>query len=247
MLTPNVLQSPFVTFESISHNGSRLLNVLSLDDFRRDLVAQRLPQYMHISPDMNSDGHNTTLDFASEWVTNFLSPLLMNEYFMKDTLILLTYDESETYSKPNQIASLLLGGAVPQELKGTKDNTFYTHYSILSTLENNWDLSNLGRFDVGANVFDFVAKKTGYVNKEPSEAQRAAIDLSVSYGGFMNKDADMQRPLPAPNQKLVGAGGKGVCQRIIDQWADGVAELTPYDGSGEVWLPLEFGPQQAAG
>jgi acid phosphatase len=196
---------------------------------------------------MNSDGHNTTLDFASDWVANFLAPLLMDDYFMKDTMILLTYDESETYSKPNQITSLLLGGAVPQELRGTKDDTFYTHYSILSTLQNNWDLSNLGRFDVGANVFNFVAEKTGYVNQDLTAEQRASVDLSVSYGGFLNTVPGMLRPLTAPNQKLVGAGGKGLCRRIMDEWADATAALTPYDGSGNIWLPLEYGAQQPAG
>ena len=87
---------------------------------------------------------------------------------MDRTLILLTYDESETYEVPNRIVSVLLGGAIPDALRGTEDNTYYSHYSILSSLEHNWDLPNLGRYDVGANVFQYIADETGYTNHEPS-------------------------------------------------------------------------------
>ena len=55
----------------------------------------------------------------------------------------------------------MLGDAVPDKLVGTTDKNWYNHYSEISTVEANWDLHTLGRFDVGANVFDFVGKKTG--------------------------------------------------------------------------------------
>lgn len=39
------------------------------------------------------------------------------------TLILLTFDETETYSVNNNIFTIALGGAVPAALVGTKDST----------------------------------------------------------------------------------------------------------------------------
>ena len=150
---------------------------------------------------------------------------------MEKTLILLTYDESETYSKPNKIVSLLLGGALPKSLKGTTDDTFYTHYSILSTLENNWSLPNLGRYDVGANVFDFVAKQTGYKNHD---VDRSKVDLSVSYAGLLNSGEQLDIPLPNPY--LIGAGGRGILKTLPEAWLNpaGGHVNTPYDGSGNV-------------
>jgi acid phosphatase len=44
------------------------------------------------------------------------------------------------------MASILPRRAVPLDLKVTTDDTFYAHYSILSILENNWDLPNFGRY-----------------------------------------------------------------------------------------------------
>lgn len=148
---------------------------------------------------------------------------------MNDTLMLLTYDESKTYSLPNKIASILLGGAVPSKLKRTTDDTFYTHYSILSKLENNWDLPNLWRYDVGANVFQLVADRTGYKN-EPYDI--STVDLSALYCGFLNSGS--YAPIPPPNLQLFGAGGQGVVETVSDQWKPMSGETTHY-GSGKVY------------
>lgn len=49
--------------------------------------------------------------------------------------------------------SVLLGDAVPEELHGTTNDTSYNHYSIMATVENNWDLGNLGLNDKSATAF----------------------------------------------------------------------------------------------
>jgi len=222
--------NPFVSYDSVNMNGTRLAQLQSFTDFTNDLSANDLPQYAHMSPDMLNDGHDTTLAYATNWTLSFLTPLLSNAYFMERTLVLLTYDESATYQVPNKIASLLLGGAVPQTLKGTTDDTVYSHYSILSTLENNWGLPNLGRYDVGANVFSVVAGQTGYVNHPPSNLN--SLNDSLSYGGFLNNQPKLNMSLPAPNLQLVGAGGQGVVATVVESWGSAKNEKTPYDGSG---------------
>lgn len=200
---------------------------------------------------MLNDGHNTSLDYATSWAHTYLKPLLADDAF-KDgrTLIHLTYDESEDYAKPNKIASLLLGSAVPKALRGTEDDTFYTHYSVLSSVEHNWSLPNLGRYDVGANVWKFLAAASGYENKGDPPTL-AGINCSESYPGFLNSVASKWKPIPQPNLKLVGAGGQGVVDSVIRGWGTSEAQnaRSPYDGSGEPfdggqYLP-EYFPQEA--
>ncbi|KAH0548568.1 hypothetical protein GP486_007888, partial [Trichoglossum hirsutum] len=222
--------NPLISFDSVANNGTRLAKIVSFREFEADLRDKGLPQYAHLTPNMTNDGHDSSLSFAATWTKNFLTPLLKNTYFTNRTLILLTYDESKTYSQPNKIVSLLLGDAIPKSLRGTKDDTFYTHYSILSTLENNFELPNLGRYDVGANVFDVVTKITGHQNTDV--VQKDNVDLSDSYPGFLNSAPAKQLPLPYPNTLLQGAGGP-VLAEIKETWGEG--EITPYDGSGNVF------------
>ncbi|KAH8198530.1 hypothetical protein TruAng_007309 [Truncatella angustata] len=223
----------FVSFDSINKDGSRLAKLLSFEDFKRELAAGTLPQFIMMSPDMLNDGHNTTLSYATNWAHEFLLPLLADDAFAEPTVIQLTYDESEDYGKPNQIVSLLLGNGIPKDKKGTEDNDFYTHYSVLATTQNNWSLSNLGRYDVGANVFKFVAGVTGYANKDPENA--GSVDNSISYAGYLNNESNAQAEIPSPNLKLTGAGGQPILEHIRKAWQADEFKKTPYDDSGKVF------------
>jgi acid phosphatase len=51
-----------------------------------------------ITPNMTDDGHDTDVTFAANWARGFLTPLLNNSYFMNNTLVVLTFDEDETYT-----------------------------------------------------------------------------------------------------------------------------------------------------
>lgn len=188
--------------------------------------------------------------YATDWSHRFLQPLLDGKAFDERTLIMLTFDESEDYSKPNQIVTLLLGSAIPPALKGTRDDTFYTHYSMLSTIQNNWDLPNLGRYDVGANVFKFVTDQTKYKkNRDPENRRR--VNNSVSYPGLLNSNPAKALPIPIPNTKLIGAGGRPVLDSIKMAWSSATTGdwKTPYDGSGKVFdgdkNPPEYKPAAA--
>lgn len=223
-----------MSFDSVTANGTRLLCLQSFNEFHDDFVAKRVPQFVFMSPNMMHDGHNTSLETATEWSHEFLQPLLDDKAFDERTLILLTFDESENYGEPNHIVSLLLGNAVPKELRATQDDTFYTHYSILSSVQNNWGLPHLGRYDVGANVFRFVAETARYGgNRDPTNL--ATLNNSLSYPGFLNNESWL--PVPIPNWRLVGAGGKGALPAVEKTWhiEDGVPWNTPYDGSGKVF------------
>jgi acid phosphatase len=80
---------------------------------------------MFITPNMTSDGHDSSVTVAGAWTRAFLEPLLENEYFMKNTLVLVTFDENHSYTSQNRVFSILLGGAVPESLHGTTDSNFY--------------------------------------------------------------------------------------------------------------------------
>lgn len=159
---------------------------------------------------MKNDGHDTTVDYAGNWTKSFVTPLLTNPKFINKTLLVIVFDENETYAIKNNVWALLLGDVIPAGLRGSTDNTFYTHYSLISTIQNNWGLYSLGRGDVAAdgsaNVFEVVANQTGFKN-----IQVAAADIpyyNFTQSGYF--DSKNEGPIPAVNETAMGAGGKGI-------------------------------------
>lgn len=179
--------NPAIIFDNIGLNQTRSANVVSGERaggfqctktkltplaatlLTSDIAKNNMPAYSFYTPNITNDGHNTNASFAGTWLVDFLDSTLKNAEFMKDALVLITYDENASSNKRNQVWSCLIGGAIPKHLKGTTDDTFYTHYSALHTVELNWGLGSLGRGDANktlANVFGFAADVLGYKNVE---------------------------------------------------------------------------------
>jgi acid phosphatase len=156
--------NPLVLFDSVTNDATRLRQIKNFSSFYDDLDNHKLPQYSFVTPNMTNDAHDTNITFAGTWVAGFLSDLLKIDYFTDDTLIMLTFDESGNHTHINKVYTVLLGGAVPKHLRGTTDDTFYTHYSVIASLSANFNLPSLGRWDCGANILSLVAEQTGYIN-----------------------------------------------------------------------------------
>ncbi|KAI8884110.1 phosphoesterase-domain-containing protein [Backusella circina FSU 941] len=165
--------NPAIIFDSVGLNETRRQNVVGDDQFQKDVKSGNLPNWMFYTPNMLNDGHDTNVSYAGNWLKTFYKDSIKGKSIDKNAVILITFDENKTYPSRNRVWSLLLGN-IPKELKGTTDNTFYTHYSTLSTVEHNWDLGNLGRQDTNktvSNVLEFTAKKLHYTNVHVPESE----------------------------------------------------------------------------
>lgn len=190
--------SPLVLYNSVVNNQDRLEKLKNTTLFYEDLAADKLPQWMFITPNMTDDAHDTDVTVAGVWLKNFLTPLLTDKRFMDNTLVLITFDENETYSIRNNIFSILIGDSIPDDLVGTSDDNYYNHYSEISTVEANWDLYTLGHWDVGANVFANVAAHTGdRLRKWDVGVPFADMYFNYSYPGIFN--GGMWAPQPVPD------------------------------------------------
>ena len=211
--------NPPVLYNSIATRTDRLSQIKNITQFQTDYKNNKLPQWMFITPNMTSDGHDTSVTVAGLWTQNFLAPLLKDPNFMERTLILITFDENHTYSLGNRVFSILLGGAVPKSLQGTTDSNYYNHYSGLSTVEANWGLHTLGRFDIGANVFKLVADQTNdSIRTWPQiTGDNPTVFSNQSFAGYFNSD-NTQVPFPAPNINAV-VNSRTVLPAIRKTWA----------------------------
>ncbi|PNP40317.1 hypothetical protein THARTR1_11248 [Trichoderma harzianum] len=149
---------------------------------------------------------------------------LKDDRFMQNTLVLITWDENEAYARRNNIMGILLGDAVPKNLIGTTDNNFYNHYSEIATVEVNWDLPTLGRWDVGANVYQWVAKKTGdRLRKWATQDHLDQYFWNASYAGVFNT-AGGSHQYPAPKLKLDHSfSGRKILDSIKETWKNSKA------------------------
>jgi phospholipase C len=148
--------NPFMSFENIRNDPSRCAKIVPANELYTDIANNKLPQYMYYTPNINNDGHDTGLKYADNYLRKFLDPLLSNSTFMNGTLVFVTFDE-DNLLEGNHIFTSVSG---PMIRPGYTDHTRYNHYSLLRTIEDNWDLGNLGRNDANANVFEILKNPT---------------------------------------------------------------------------------------
>ncbi|CAN5623680.1 alkaline phosphatase family protein [soil metagenome] len=139
--------NPFISYNNIRGNSIRCANIVDASEFDRDLRNGTLPNYSFYVPGMKNDGHNTGVAFANNWYDKAFSPMLNDSKFMKNTILITTFDESSGGLK-NQIYTTIVGGPVKQ---GSYADAL-THYSLLRLMEENWSLGSLGREDATATV-----------------------------------------------------------------------------------------------
>ncbi len=137
---------PFISFRNVQENPARCHRIVSAEQLRADLAADTLAQYSIYIPNVRNDGHDTGVAYADTWLKTFLSPLLDRPAFLKDTLVVITFDENDR-TWGNRIYTALVG---PMVKAGSRSGIRYDHYSLLRTIEENYGVGSLGRKDAKA-------------------------------------------------------------------------------------------------
>jgi len=152
---------PFLSFDSVAKRPERCASVVAAAQFDR----RSLPSFAFYSPDMCHDGHDfcgaafdrlkglpgarylgivpPKLVQSATWLRGFLEPILADPVVTKDTLVVVTFDESLTEGN-NHIYTVFLGDMVRA---GATIDGCYDHYDLLRTIEDNFGIGTLGRED----------------------------------------------------------------------------------------------------
>ena len=196
----------------------------SCPSFYQDLDKRRLPQWIFVTPNLYNDGHDTNISVSCNWTRSFVEPLLNNTYFNKKALVYITWQANGQYpTKRNHVAGILLGSAIPKDLVGTTDDSYYNHYSDISTVSANWGLHHLGRWDVGANVWNAVGCFTGdairHWNNKIAKGVFESYYWNQSYGGVFSSAVNTTHTYVAPNLNLV-RNGRTILPAIKTLWSN---------------------------
>lgn len=217
--------NPPVLFNSNVEKPERVNAIKDFVAFHQDLNNNDLPQHIFITPNELNDAHDTMITYGADWLFTFVSPLIDNPFFMNNTLLVITFDENgDDGVFENRVFTILISDLLPEELIGATDDNVYTQYSNLATVEANWDLHTLGRWDVPANVYSHVANITGDVVREP-QIPIGQFFLNTSYPGAFG--ATKLAPMAVPNTTME-VNGRKVLPDIVKQW-EGLQECTYYD------------------
>ncbi len=111
-------------------------------DAKKGLVA-----YSFFSPNMDDDGHDSSVRIAGEWLKDFLDKNFP-EKVRQGTLVIVTFDESGGNSD-NRIFTLFFGDMVKEAREQDPKvlGRHYNHYNLLRTIEENFGLEPLTEND----------------------------------------------------------------------------------------------------
>ena len=149
---------PFIYFDPIRLDPARCeRSIVPLSQLETDLSVDNLPNFVYIMPNECNSAHdeylnsNCNLATADSWLGGWVDKLSAYLQPRADTepyLIVLTWDEGQGSHSccglPKQaggrVATVLIS---PLAKSGFLDDTAYTHYSLLKTIEAAWGLPYL--------------------------------------------------------------------------------------------------------
>lgn len=141
--------NPFIYFDDIRLNAERCNDrIVPLTQLDIDLASGGLPSLIWIEPDICNSAHDCDLHTGDAWAGAMVEKFLAIPGFIENSLILLTFEEGQgdhtccgLATGGGRVPTVLISGEVKT---GFQDNTQFTHYSLLRTIETAWGLPLLG-------------------------------------------------------------------------------------------------------
>src|SRR5262249_9804186 len=134
---------PFLFFKDVLSSPRRMRSIVPLADFARDLRAKRLPSFSLVIPGLCHDMHDCSVRAGNGWLASFMRPLL-RPGVLKGSVVFVVFDEARWQDSRGG------GGHVPAIVAGPlvrRDSASavrLSHYNLLRTIENSWNLPPLG-------------------------------------------------------------------------------------------------------
>ena len=201
-----VKHDPFVYYRDIVTNPSMCdAHVQNFTAWSNDVADATIPNFGFITPNITSDGHDTSVAFADAWLKSWLSPLV-NDSFFKTSVFFITDDESafNDTSGYNGTAggNVYLAAVSPYARNGSLFSPNSSHYNLLATTEWLLGLSNCGQNDSNPG---FPAMKGLF--KFPPPSYPVSGTVSSSMGGTPIAGANVSVEGQQKSNLTDGAGG----------------------------------------
>lgn len=146
---------PFLSFANVQSDPGRCARVVPASQLDADLQNRELPRFALYIPDLNHDGHDTSVAAADAWLRARFEPLLADTSFTDGLLFIVVFDEGRIPG-PNRVYCAFLGAGVRP---GSVSFASYDHYDLLRTLEQIFRTDSLRRLDDSATVISDIWRR----------------------------------------------------------------------------------------
>ena len=137
--------NPLAYFSEVANSNLRF-NLVPLPQLASDLAHHFAANYNYVTPDLNHDAHDGSLQTADEWLQHYLPPILAQPEFQTggDGLLFITFDEGNlgdvdfrcnagttAQNCGGRVLTVVVG---PNVKRGFQSSAFYNHESLLATV-----------------------------------------------------------------------------------------------------------------
>jgi phosphatidylinositol-3-phosphatase len=151
-----VRHNPFVYFDDIrtGANDRCATHDVPYDaaQFASMLQSSAMPNFVWITPNLCNDGHDSCggdgVAHSDAWLAQNVPPILASPAFQQGGVLFITWDEGGSDRTccglgegGGQVATLVIS---PHGKRGYQSQVPYNHYSLLRTIEDGWQLGELG-------------------------------------------------------------------------------------------------------
>ncbi|MGI9104485.1 MAG: alkaline phosphatase family protein [Terriglobales bacterium] len=135
------VHNPFAYFSDVVNDSTQAQNIVPFTQLATDISAGKLPNYIFIIPDNQTNTHDCppnmssctlsdTLSYCDKWLKANIDPLLQTSTFQNSGILVITFDESydSTVNGGGHVPTVVAGAKVKN---GYGTMTFFQHQSTL--------------------------------------------------------------------------------------------------------------------
>jgi len=118
---------PYLT--DVQNSTAQRQNIVPFSQFAADLASNNLPNYSFVTPNLCNDAHDCPIRTFDNWLRTNIAPLLTNSQFLRDGVLVVTWDESgsDNTNGGGRVQFVLAGPTVKTAYQST---TTYQHESL---------------------------------------------------------------------------------------------------------------------
>jgi len=129
--------NPFISMSNIQENSTRCSLIVNAEELMEDLYSGNLTDFMYYTPNIYQSGLYG-LNSASTFMKSFMEDVIPQ--FPEGTLVFVVFDHDALSVDTNHVYVVAHGSMIEP---GSSDAHYYTHYSLLRLVEDNWNLHRL--------------------------------------------------------------------------------------------------------